>query len=209
MTGDLHTLLMSRIDEAFERFDSYYPILAHTVYAPLEGLLREAAPRVRCGKGCDFCCSRIVVASRIEALGLIDYMLGYASRSVDDLRALVSPHAAALKQFLNERAEADDRDATWFSRGTPCPFLVDGACSVYEARPLSCRAYHSTDEPEKCREAVRTVGQVQMLKDAEALFQVIVSRVAGRVDPVLATDGLLTIMLDDALQEDNFKKDTP
>lgn len=27
--------------------------------------------------------------------------------------------------------------------GKPCPFLADVRCSVYEARPLVCRTYHS------------------------------------------------------------------
>ncbi len=209
MSDDLYTLLMNRIDEAFARHDSYYPILAHTIYAPLEGLLREAGPKTTCGKGCDACCSRIVVCSRIEALGMLDYLLGFTERTIEDLRKLIGPHASQLRNFLNEREESGDRDAIWFAQNVPCPFLAGGACSVYEARPLSCRTYHSTDEPFKCREAVRTVGQVQMLTDAEALFQVIVSRVAGRVDPVLAAQGLLTLMLDDALAEDNFKRENP
>lgn len=31
-------------------------------------------------------------------------------------------------------------------RFTPCPFLVDGACSVYEHRPFACRLTHSLNE---------------------------------------------------------------
>ncbi len=34
----------------------------------------------------------------------------------------------------------------------PCAFLVDGACSVYEARPATCSGYHSLSR-ERCEEA--------------------------------------------------------
>ena len=66
----------------------------------------------------------------------------------------------------------------------PCPLLVDELCSVYEARPLVCRGYNSTDV-EACRRAHAnpgllvptfaplkdvtdgaTVGMAQQLRDA-------------------------------------------
>jgi hypothetical protein len=35
-----------------------------------------------------------------------------------------------------------------FSPEHPCPFLDDGACSIYEVRPLSCRGMNSLDAGE-------------------------------------------------------------
>jgi hypothetical protein len=34
----------------------------------------------------------------------------------------------------------------------PCPFLYEGACSVYEARPMACRIYLSSSASACCRE---------------------------------------------------------
>jgi len=30
-------------------------------------------------------------------------------------------------------------------RNVKCPFLAEGRCSIYEARPQTCRNYHATD----------------------------------------------------------------
>ena len=32
-----------------------------------------------------------------------------------------------------------------FGYDTPCPFLIEGECSVYEHRPFACRKHHSLD----------------------------------------------------------------
>ena len=38
----------------------------------------------------------------------------------------------------------------WKALNLPCPFLVDGQCSVYERRPISCRAHMAVGPPEWC-----------------------------------------------------------
>jgi Fe-S-cluster containining protein len=36
--------------------------------------------------------------------------------------------------------------------GAPCPFLEDGACVIYEVRPICCASHLSISPPERCRE---------------------------------------------------------
>jgi Fe-S-cluster containining protein len=38
----------------------------------------------------------------------------------------------------------------YFSLRLPCPFLEDGACSIYDDRPLACREHLVTSPPENC-----------------------------------------------------------
>ncbi len=38
------------------------------------------------------------------------------------------------------------RELTNRSASKPCPFLVDRECSIYEARPASCRLHVSLDD---------------------------------------------------------------
>ena len=38
----------------------------------------------------------------------------------------------------------------WIQTQTPCPFLDNGSCSIYQHRPLACRSHFSIRNPEQC-----------------------------------------------------------
>lgn len=72
-----------------------------------------------CRKGCGWCCHQRVGAAAVEVL--------------------------AMARALRGRPEALAALAAW-QPGTPCAFLKDGACSVYDIRPLKCRSLWHVDE---------------------------------------------------------------
>lgn len=72
-----------------------------------------------CRKGCGWCCYQRVGAAATEVLAIV--------RALTDRPAAL----AAL--------------AAWVP-GKPCAFLKDGACSVYDIRPLKCRSLCHVDE---------------------------------------------------------------
>jgi Fe-S-cluster containining protein len=80
-----------------------------------------------CGKGCSRCCHINVTLSAEEA-EIIGKEIG------------VKPVMPARFIKLDEREEtmADHY-------GTPCPFLVNEQCSIYESRPLACRTLFNMD----------------------------------------------------------------
>src|SRR5581483_9350170 len=69
---------------------------------------------LKCTKGCDLCCRRKFSVSAVEAYSIAKYFR--------ELPAAV--HRAVRKK-----------------KKESCAFLVDGACSVYDARPVICRTY--------------------------------------------------------------------
>ena len=82
----------------------------------------EAPPKIHCKQGCSWCCHEPLQVHILDAIGVaaagqapLDYTLETRER-------------LALKKIFK-----------------PCPMLVEGQCSVYEQRPVICRAYHSTD----------------------------------------------------------------
>jgi hypothetical protein len=90
-----------------------------------------AAPAdIQCRSGCTFCCHQNVDVTIPEAI-LVALRLG---DEADPRRAAVVEAAAQFAGLDNEA-----RIAT----GRPCPMLVDRRCSVYEARPLTCRSFTS------------------------------------------------------------------
>ena len=100
------------------------------------------------------CCSQLVVVSLAEALPMA--------------RGLVRAGAdgAAMRRRLVAVGDEQDRlgrEAWWRARRS-CPLLRGGRCSMYELRPVACRAYHAWSPPSMCQppsiEKVQTVDAV-------------------------------------------------
>jgi len=84
---------------------------------------RHAAGRAACARGCAHCCYIAVPISTVEAKA-IGEQLGIEPRNV---------------------ANVPPGNPTSFSNETPCSFLENNECSIYEYRPLECRANFNFD----------------------------------------------------------------
>lgn len=90
-----------------------------------------------CRAGCAWCCHFTVDVRPVEVFAIIDYVeqeLPAAEQA--RVRAQVEANSGLL------RGLDDDARVT---RNLRCPFLGDGRCIIYPARPQSCRNYHATD----------------------------------------------------------------
>jgi len=85
------------------------------------------APYAACKKGCSHCCHIAVSVSRAEAQ-TIGQRIGRKPREV----------AARGTQ----KGAFDD--VPW-GYGSPCTFLKNGQCSIYEHRPMACRLHFNMD----------------------------------------------------------------
>ena len=95
------------------------------------------APTLACRSGCSYCCHFSVDVRPVEVLNLIDHM-----------QRTLSPaeQSRIAKAMLKNRVELEQlTEVERVSRNVPCPLLVEGRCSVYAARPQTCRNYHATD----------------------------------------------------------------
>jgi Fe-S-cluster containining protein len=107
----------------------------------------EYRPRLDCKKGCSYCCCKPGVLVTIpEFVRILEHI--NSSADTTGGRALVDRVRRYASQLKGRRFD----DLT--NESVPCPLLVDGACTVYEVRPLVCRGYNSTDV-EACRAAAR------------------------------------------------------
>jgi Fe-S-cluster containining protein len=124
-------------DELIRRRDGRVALrLVDELGAYLDALTREApeAARWACQAGCSLCCHTPVIATVPELVRLAAAVDAHVD--ADKLRARV---------FANDRVitELDDEHALFVSR-LPCALLDEaGRCSVYAARPLTCRAHVS------------------------------------------------------------------
>ena len=93
---------------------------------------------VACRTGCAYCCyvPRVLVT------------LPELARIVEHVRQWPIDQIASLKVRLDAHILAQSSDVASPARRPPCPLLVGQSCSVYDARPLVCRAQHAFDARE-------------------------------------------------------------
>lgn len=103
--------------------ESYYRKLER-IYAFLDELNLLIGQYAPCHKGCSDCCHIEVSISSLE-VKYIETKLG-----------IVPTWTGNKKQFF----------------GTPCPFLDNNSCLIYDYRPFVCRRHHALfDNPEWCQ----------------------------------------------------------
>ena len=98
-----------------------------------EGEAQFGRPRA-CKQGCSHCCYQPVIAAPLEIVHMADVAeKTLTSKQLGDL-------VNRLSEYNSLRHE--DRKA---SELAACPMLINESCSLYEARPITCRAHHSYD----------------------------------------------------------------
>src|SRR5262245_44518213 len=99
-----------------------------------------AAPDVAtlaCRAGCTWCCYFTVDVRAVEVFRILDVVeRSFTAEEKARVFAEVRANAATLKS-LDEQARV--------TRNIRCPCLNDGRCTIYGARPQSCRNYHATN----------------------------------------------------------------
>jgi Fe-S-cluster containining protein len=100
----------------------------------------RAAPdahTLACKNGCYWCCYFTVDVRAVEVFSIVDFMQRELSPPEQArVRAEIAASSARL-QGLSEMER--------MRRNVKCPFLSAGRCTIYEARPQTCRNYHATD----------------------------------------------------------------
>ena len=104
-----------------------------SVYA----LAKQQAQKVDCKVGCEFCCHQPVFALDYELDFLRDYLNEYFD---EETIAEISDKAGKKENKLGKLKDNELLNAKY-----PCPLLGEGACMAYEARPMACRIYLSTN----------------------------------------------------------------
>jgi Fe-S-cluster containining protein len=90
-----------------------------------------------CRAGCTWCCYFTVDVRAVEVFRILDFVeQSFATEEKARVYAEVRANSTAL-QNLDESER--------MTRNVKCPFLNEGRCTIYAARPQSCRNYHATN----------------------------------------------------------------
>jgi len=110
---------------------------AYSALGCFDEITEQAAVKVACHAGCSLCCSlRVDVFAHDVFLVVHHIRSHFRPEEIADLLVRLEEHASQVSLL------------TPFEHATsnhPCPLLREGCCSVYVARPHSCRRHHSLD----------------------------------------------------------------
>lgn len=126
--GDRNILFQS-VSEMYDAIDSF--IESFTEFA------KKQNQQIDCKKGCEWCCHQPVFA--------LDYEMEYLN---DFVRCNFS---IEIQNEIKQRAENKNQKLSMLKEPElpnakhPCPLLENGSCLAYEARPMACRIYLSTN----------------------------------------------------------------
>lgn len=95
---------------------------------------------VSCRRSCNNCCHQKVLSTPAEGLAVYLFLRDQGRWSEALETRLADEDAYATKT----------NHAEWFREKRPCPFLKDGACSIYPVRPVGCITTFSTGDPQFC-----------------------------------------------------------
>jgi maleate isomerase len=181
----------------YARLDEVLPLMReiddHAIGVAVQRT-EAAGKTVSCSKGCAACCrAQPVPVTPPEAYALLRLVENLPEPRRADVRARFADRARRLRdagladRFLAIDGDGDVtdvqlRDAArrYFRLGLACPFLEDGACSIYEDRPFVCREYLVTSPAERCNDPFMTpvegirmpvVGGAAMLRSATKFLE--------------------------------------
>lgn len=118
-------------------------------------LVRKKTPCVlTCSSKCSFCCDEPVYVLEEE----IRYILENYSGNLQDLKVRVNDWFNKVKdsplyqKYDSEKLTSENfmRAVEWLKLKATCPFLVNGLCSVYSRRPISCRSHMVMHPSPRC-----------------------------------------------------------
>jgi Fe-S-cluster containining protein len=89
-----------------------------------------------CRAGCTWCCYFSVDVRAVEAFNILDFV--ERTLTIEEKTRIYAEVRANSTTLRN----LDDMER--MGRNIKCPFLAAGRCSIYAARPQTCRNYHAT-----------------------------------------------------------------
>ncbi len=110
------------------------------------GKWAESVP-VACEKKCAVCCTQNVTIAAVEGDLIHRHVREQGEEEWFAKRMQEKAATARPKMTTNEFAalclDGQDVEPEVFGNLSPCPFLEEDCCMIYEARPFSCRSFAS------------------------------------------------------------------
>lgn len=165
---DMERVVEADVESGETGVDGLLPLAQELIHAAIDAAeqqARAAGRTIRCSKGCSACCHQVVPIAPVEAVRLARLVEQMAEPRRSEVRRRFDAAMATMLEIgvglgppeykLTGRVSADrtaweDASTRYFDARIACPFLEDGACSIHDVRPLTCREYNVTSDPARC-----------------------------------------------------------
>jgi Fe-S-cluster containining protein len=159
--------------ERAEFCDSYIKNKSLVLKAIKEKQLEETQLKgetVSCQPGCVYCCYHYVTATLDETEAIVYYLYQnekYLNNfltayrrwkaKIDENTTLMTDILRAYNTSITDHSSAEKQESfrslanQYLSLDIPCPFLNDGACSIYPVRPWVCACFVAVTPIDWCR----------------------------------------------------------
>ena len=133
-------LIAQEYQQARAEIRSFGPLQAYQLSQQRHEERLAAAPdanTLACQAGCSWCCHFTIDLRPVEAFRIAEFV----AQTFDE----------QARKRLSARIEANGKitsvldDMQRMQQNIECAFLVEGRCSIYAARPQTCRNYHATN----------------------------------------------------------------
>jgi len=142
--------------------------------ADLSKLSMERKKSISCRKGCSFCCSQHICTTLQECEAIVYWLYQHDNarnhflsrysgwRNKVSGNAVFEQLSRAASDFMSNPLGPGVKDAfmkvsdEYRQMDIPCPFLEDGACSVYPVRPFVCASCVALSPSDECRPSSAT-----------------------------------------------------
>ncbi len=105
-----------------------------------------------CHPGCCACCKHHILVTVVEARALAEYIREeFSAEQVRRLEKRTRRWLSWDRLRLQPSASAPSPLAAEAGGHPACPLLIDGICSVYPMRPVTCRTHFVSTHPRYCR----------------------------------------------------------
>lgn len=185
------------------RLDEVLPALNSLQDAFAAVAIRRQGAAITCTRGCSACCRiQAVPVSPAEAYAILRLVESLAEPRQSEVRGRFAHCVARLgeaglaERFLEgtrpeTQAQAKEEAQRYLDLQLACPFLENDVCSIYEARPFTCREYFVTTPKEWCSDPlnypVKTVPAiVQAIEANRITVQGILEHTAFNIPLTLA-----------------------
>jgi Fe-S-cluster containining protein len=138
--GLVRGIVAQETRQARAEIEQLGPVAAYESSRSRHDARLSAAPdahTLACKNGCFWCCYFTVDVRAVEVFSILDFMERELS---PEQQARVRGEIEANSALLQGLSELER-----MRRNVKCPFLAEGRCTIYQARPQTCRNYHATD----------------------------------------------------------------
>lgn len=135
------------MNKALKAAKRVLPVYRQTVDGWAQGIAEadEAKKQISCKRGCHHCCFNLVKATLAEGAAVAAHLV--ETDQFEKYRPQLEKTARLATSVVDSGDEGSFR---YLASKTPCAFLKDGECSVYDLRPMSCRTYYVATSPDNC-----------------------------------------------------------